>query len=196
MIAYIDGKLAFKDPTYVVIDVHGIGYLVKISLNTYGQLRDGERCKLYTHVVVAQDSTQTLYGFTELAEKEFFMHLISVSGVGPGTALMVLSSLTLPEAQKAIAREDVRTIQSVKGIGAKSAQRIILELKDKVKKMVLMENVGLSPVAYNTNREEALSALITLGFAKAAAEKTLDGIIKKEGDNLSVEDLIKRVLKS
>ena len=195
MIAYIDGKLAFKDPTYVVIDVQGVGYLIKIPLSTYGQLKDGERCKLYTHLSIKEDS-HTLYGFSELAERDLFLHFISVSGVGPSIALMMLSSLTVPELQQAIAREDVRTIQAVKGIGAKTAQRIILELRDKIKKGAMMETAGLTPVAYNTNREEALSALVTLGFAKSAAEKTLDQIIKKEGDGLSVEKLIKLVLKS
>ena len=195
MIAYIDGKLAFKDPTYVVVDVQGVGYLIKIPLSTFSLLSDGERCKLYTHLVVKEDS-HTLYGFSDLAEKEMFLHLISVSGVGPNTGLMMLSSLSVGELQHAIAREDVRTIQGVKGIGAKTAQRVILELKDKVKKSAMMENAGLSAVAYNTNREEALSALVTLGFAKSAAEKSLDSIIKKEGETLSVEKLIKLALKS
>jgi holliday junction DNA helicase RuvA len=195
MIAYIDGKLTFKDPTYVIVDVQGVGYQIKISLNTFSRLQEGERCKLHTFLHIKEDA-HTLYGFAELAEKEVFLHLISISGVGPGTALMIVSSLTVPEIHQAIVREDVRTIQQVKGIGGKTAQRIILELKDKFKKDALVDVSHSGPAAHNTNRNEALSALITLGFARTVAEKTLDGIIKREGNTLSVEDLIKLALKS
>ena len=195
MIAYIDGKLTFKDPTYVIVDVQGVGYQIKISLNTFSRLQEGERCKLHTFLHIKEDA-HTLYGFAELAEKEVFLHLISISGVGPGTALMIVSSLTVPEIHQAIVREDVRTIQQVKGIGGKTAQRIILELKDKFKKDALVDVSHTGPAAHNTNRNEALSALITLGFARTVAEKTLDGIIKREGNTLSVEDLIKLALKS
>ena len=195
MIAYIDGKLTFKDPTYVIVDVQGVGYQIKISLNTFSRLQEGERCKLHTFLHIKEDA-HTLYGFAELAEKQVFLHLISISGVGPGTALMIVSSLTVPEIHQAIVREDVRTIQQVKGIGGKTAQRIILELKDKFKKDALVDVSHSGPAAHNTNRNEALSALITLGFARTVAEKTLDGIIKREGNTLSVEDLIKLALKS
>ena len=195
MIAYIDGKLTFKDPTYVIVDVQGVGYQIKISLNTFSRLQEGERCKLHTFLHIKEDA-HTLYGFAELAEKQVFLHLISISGVGPGTALMIVSSLTVPEIHQAIVREDVRTIQQVKGIGGKTAQRIILELKDKFKKDALVDASHTGPAAHNTNRNEALSALITLGFARTVAEKTLDGIIKREGNTLSVEDLIKLALKS
>lgn len=195
MIAYIDGKLTFKDPTHVIIDVGGVGYEIRISLTTYSALTEGERCKLYTFQHIKEDA-HTLYGFTNLAEKGVFMSLISISGVGPGTALMVMSSLTAGELQQAVVREDVRTIQNVKGIGAKTAQRIILELKDKFKKDLLVESPANTPMGHNTNRNEALSALITLGFARAVAEKTLDAIIKREGSHLSVEQLIKFALKS
>ena len=195
MIAYIDGKLTFKDPTYVIVDVQGVGYQIKISLNTFSRLQEGERCKLHTFLHIKEDA-HTLYGFAELAEKQVFLHLISISGVGPGTALMIVSSLTVPEIHQAIVREDVRTIQQVKGIGGKTAQRIILELKDKFKKDALVDVSHSGPAAHNTNRDEALSALITLGFARTVAEKTLDGIIKREGNTLSVEDLIKLALKS
>ena len=195
MIAYIDGKLTFKDPTYVIVDVQGVGYQIKISLNTFSRLQEGERCKLHTFLHIKEDA-HTLYGFAELAEKQVFLHLISISGVGPGTALMIVSSLTVPEIHQAIVREDVRTIQQVKGIGGKTAQRIILELKDKFKKDALVDVSHTGPAAHNTNRNEALSALITLGFARTVAEKTLDGIIKREGNTLSVEDLIKLALKS
>jgi holliday junction DNA helicase RuvA len=195
MIAYIDGKLAHKDPTYVIIDVNGIGYQIKISLSTYSSLPAGERCKLHTFLHIKEDA-HTLYGFTSAAEKETFLHLISISGVGPNTGLMILSSLSVDEVQQAIVREDVRTIQNVKGIGAKTAQRIILELKDKIKKEVMLSDSVLPSASHNTNRAEALSALVTLGFAKNVAEKTLDNIIKKHGGSLSVEELIKFALKS
>jgi holliday junction DNA helicase RuvA len=196
MIAYIDGKLAVKDPTYVIVDVNGIGYQIRISLSTYSTLADGERCKLHTYLHIKEDA-HTLYGFTTAAEKETFLHLISISGVGPNTGLMILSSLSVDEIQQAIVREDVRTIQHVKGIGAKTAQRIILELKDKIKKETMIAGGTVVPVsAHNTARAEALSALVTLGFAKNVAEKTLDAIIKREDRSLSVEELIKFALKS
>jgi len=195
MIAYIDGKLTHKDPTYVIIDVNGIGYQIKISLNTYAKLVEGERCKLHTFLHIKEDA-HTLYGFSEVAEKNVFLHLISISGVGPGTGLMIVSSLSVSEIQQAIVREDVRTIQNVKGIGAKTAQRIILELKDKFKKDTLTDGSINTSVVHNTNRNEALSALITLGFVRTVAEKTLDAIIKREGNDLTVEELIKFALKS
>jgi Holliday junction DNA helicase RuvA len=195
MIAYLDGRLAQKDPTFVIIDVGGVGYELRISLNTFGQLPEGERCRLYTHQHIKEDA-HTLYGFATLAEKSAFLHLISISGVGPNTGLMILSSLTVQEVQQAIVREDVRTIQQVKGIGAKTAQRIILELRDKFRKGLGADAVTVSFGAHNTAREEALSALVTLGFAKNVAEKTLDTIIKREGATLTVEEMIKFALKS
>lgn len=196
MIAYIDGKLTYKDPTYVIIDVNGVGYQIKIPLSTYSSLPAGERCKLQTYLHIKEDA-HTLYGFTTAAEKEVFLLLISISGVGPNTGLMILSSLSVEEIQQAIVREDVRTIQQVKGIGAKTAQRVILELKDKIKKeLVPTETLSAPARARNTVRAEALSALVTLGFARNVAEKTLDSIIKREGSDLSVEELIKFALKS
>jgi len=195
MIAYIDGKLAHKDPTYAIIDVNGVGYQIKISLSTYSSLPAGERCRLHTYLHIKEDA-HTLYGFTTAAEKDVFLHLISISGVGPNTGLMILSSLSVEEVQQAIIREDVRTIQHVKGIGAKTAQRIILELKDKLRKEVLLTDAVVPAAVHNTNRTEALSALVTLGFVKNVAEKTLDTIIKREGGHLSVEELIKLALKS
>jgi len=195
MIAYIDGKLTHKDPTYVIIDVGGVGYQIKVSLNTYSSLPASERCKLHTFLHIKEDA-HTLYGFTTAAEKDLFLLLISISGVGPNTGLMILSSLSVEEVQQAILREDVRTIQHVKGIGAKTAQRIILELKDKVRKEALLSDAAAPAAAHNTNRAEALSALVTLGFAKNVAEKTLDSIVKREGGTLSVEELIKFALKS
>ena len=195
MIAYIDGKLTYKDPTFVIIEVGGVGYQIKISLNTYAGLTEGERCKLFTFLHIKEDA-HTLYGFSEMSEKNIFLHLISISGVGPNTGLMILSSLSVAEIQQAIVREDVRTIQRIKGIGAKTAQRLILELKDKLKKEVLVDQTNVSVTQHNTNQNEALSALITLGFARTVAEKTLDAIIKREGNHLTVEALIKLALKS
>jgi len=195
MIAYIDGKLTYKDPTFVIIDIGGVGYQIRISLNTFSKLKEGERCKLYTFQHIKEDA-HTLYGFTDMAEKNVFMSLISISGVGPGTGLMIMSSLTVAEIQQAIIREDVRTIQNVIGIGAKTAQRLILELRDKFVKGGVVEAGGFAAASHNTNREEALSALVTLGFAKNVAEKTLDAILKREGNQLSVEQLIKFALKS
>lgn len=195
MIAYIDGKLTHKDPTHAIIDVGGIGYAIRISLMTYSALAEGERCKLHTFLHIKEDA-HTLYGFTSTAEKSMFLSLISISGVGPGTALMMMSSLTASELQQAVVREDVRTIQNVKGIGAKTAQRIILELRDKFKKEPLTDSANIPSAAHNTARSEALSALITLGFARAVAEKTLDAIVMREGGQLSVEELIKFALKS
>jgi Holliday junction DNA helicase RuvA len=195
MIAYIDGKLTYKDPTFVIIDVGGVGYQIRISLNTFSQLKEGERCKLYTFLHIKEDA-HTLFGFTDMAEKNVFLSLISISGVGPGTGLMIMSSLTVPEIQQAIIKEDVRTIQNVKGIGAKTAQRLILELRDKFRKGGVVEAGGFAASSHNTNREEALSALVTLGFAKNVAEKSLDAILKREGNQLSVEQLIKFALKS
>ncbi|MDX5442834.1 MAG: Holliday junction branch migration protein RuvA, partial [Hymenobacteraceae bacterium] len=159
MIAYIDGRLAHKDPTYVIIDVGGIGYQIRVSLNTYSNLPKEERCRLYTYLHIKEDA-HTLYGFLQPSEKDIFLHLISISGVGPGTGLMIMSSLTVDEIQQAIAHEDVRRIQAVKGIGAKTAQRIILELKDKIRKDLMISSENINVLTHNTNRAEALSALV------------------------------------
>jgi Holliday junction DNA helicase RuvA len=196
MIAYIDGKLAYKDPTYVLIEVNGIGYEVKIPLSTFSNLKEGERVKLLTYLHIKEDS-HTLYGFSDATQKRIFLDLISISGIGPNTGLMMLSSMNPSELQHAIASEDVKTIQSIKGIGSKTAQRVILELKDKFKKLNLVpdtrENVEFS---HNSLRNEALSALVTLGIPKPTAEKNVDSIIKKEGDQLTLEKLIKLALKT
>jgi Holliday junction DNA helicase RuvA len=195
MIAYIDGKLTYKDPTFVIIDVAGVGYHIKISLQTYSALREGERCRLQTFLHIKEDA-HTLYGFADNAEKRLFLELISVSGIGPNTALMMLSSLSYAEIQQAIVSEDLRTIQSIKGIGSKTAQRVILELKDKIKKgMFAGEVPNFSSPTNNTIRNEALSALVTLGIPKNVAEKSIDTIIKQEGSQLSIEQLIKKALK-
>lgn len=193
MYSYIDGKLVFKCPTYVVIDAGGVGYHINISLNTYGSLQDSERCKLHTWLHVKEDA-HTLYGFHDEGERRLFLHLISVSGIGPNTGRMILSSITPAEIQTAIVKGDVPLIQRIKGIGPKSAQRMILELQDKLKKEG--PDSLISMPSNNTAREEALSALVMLGFAKNAAEKALDSIIKSGAEDVSVEVLIKTALKS
>jgi Holliday junction DNA helicase RuvA len=196
MIAYIKGKLVHKDPTYVVIDVQGIGYEIHISLTTFSAIKSQESCMLHTYLNIKEDS-HTLYGFSTQAEKKVFLLLISISGVGPSTGLMVQSSLSASELQQAIVNEDVRTIQSVKGIGAKTAQRIILELKDKILKEGISATDEKSSVnGYNTVRNEALSALVTLGISKNVAEKTLDKILKNSGNEVTLEELIKLALKT
>ncbi len=180
----------------MIIDVNGVGYQIKTSLTTFSALPQGERCRLQTYLHIKEDA-HTLYGFMTSAEKDLFLLLISISGVGPNTGLTILSSLTVEEVQQAILREDVRTIQQVKGIGSKTAQRIILELRDKIKKETLTSDAAVLPSStHNTVRAEALSALVTLGFVKNVAEKTIDAIIKRESRNLSVEELIKFALKS
>ncbi len=195
MIGYLRGKLAIKDPTFVIIDVSGIGYEVKISLNTFSKIKHIEECQLFTHLHIKEDA-HTLYGFYEQAEKSIFLHLISISGVGPGTGIMIISSLTVDEIRRAIIREDVKTFQQVKGVGNKTAQRIILELKDKLKKENMEEgSVAIGAKNYNTLRNEALSALLTLGINKIIAEKSLDAIINDSDGNISLEDLIKLALK-
>jgi len=193
MYAYINGKLAFKCATYVVIDANGVGYHINISLNTYSKLANLESCKLYTWLHVKEDA-HTLYGFAEEGERRLFLHLISVSGIGPGTGRMILSSVTPDEIQTAIVKGDVSQMQRIKGIGPKSAQRLILELQDKLKKEGL-DTLTATPLYY-TAKDEALSALVMLGFTKNLAEKTLDQAIKASTENLSVEQLIKIALKS
>jgi Holliday junction DNA helicase RuvA len=193
MYAYIDGKLAFKSPAYVVIDAGGVGYHINISLNTFSKIGDAERCRLYVWLHVKEDA-HTLYGFFEEGEKRLFLHLISVSGIGPNTGRMMLSSITPQEIQAAIVQGNVTQIQRIKGIGPKSAQRVILELQDKLKKDG--PDTLISMPANHTVKDEALSALVMLGFARNAAEKVLDAEIGKNTGTLTVEQLIKFALKS
>jgi holliday junction DNA helicase RuvA len=195
MIAFVRGKVVFKDPSYVVIDVNGIGYNVRISLNTYSLIGDKSEITLTTHMYVKEDG-HTLYGFHQEDEKKIFQQLISISGVGPNTALMLLSSLRSDELKSAIVNEDVKVIQSVKGIGGKTAQRIILELKDKLPDGLLEKNSLNSGSGNNTVRSEALSALSTLGYTKVAAEKAIDKVMREQGGTVQLEELIKFVLKS
>lgn len=197
MIAYIEGKLTYKDPTYIIVDVQGLGYQVRISLHTYSQIKDLERAKVHTFLHIKEDA-HTLFGFAELLEKEMFLHLISISGIGPGTALVMLSSLNPKEVRDAIVNEDVKTIQAVKGIGLKTAQRVILELKDKMKKDYVLSPTDSKQnfsIPHNSIRSEALTALVTLGFTKSIAEKNLDLILKSSSNPLTLEDLIKQALK-
>jgi Holliday junction DNA helicase RuvA len=195
MIAYLEGKLTHKDPTFVIVDIGGIGYQAKISLNTYSHVKELDTCKIHTHLHVKEDS-HTLFGFFEVSERTRFQQLISISGVGPSTGLMILSSLSPSEIHGAIVNGDVKTISGVKGIGQKTAQRLILELKDKMSKEELEGGTPIISLSMgNSVRSEALSALITLGIKGAVAEKTLDKILKDNTDDLSVEELIKLALK-
>lgn len=193
MYAYIDGRLTFKCPTYIVVETGGVGYQINISLNTYAALGSAERCKIYTWLHVKEDA-HTLYGFAEEGERRLFLHLISVSGIGPTTCRMMLSSITPNEIQQAIVGADVALIQKIKGIGAKSAQRIILELQDKLKKEGIESLISMPN--HNTIKDEALSALIMLGFSKQVAEKALDNVMKKSDGDLTVEQMIKQALKN
>lgn len=195
MIAYLHGKFTEMDPTRVIIDVGGVGYEVKISLTTFSDIKEKKEGKLQTHLQVKEDS-HTLYGFSEFSEKKRFLDLLSISGVGPSTALMVLSSLSAEELQYAIIHEQVKVIQGVKGIGLKTAQRIILELKDKMKKEGLLDkSIDLSKLPDNTLFDEALSALTTLGISKPVAEKNIRSILKTYGNSIELEELIKQALK-
>jgi len=191
MIHHLKGQLIEKNPTYVVIECNGIGYSVNISLHTFSLISDSESVSLYTHLQVKEDS-HTLYGFAEKSEREIFRLLISVSGVGTNTARMMLSSLQPREVTDAIASGNVPTIQSVKGIGAKTAQRIILDLKDKVLKVLGDDEVFISQS--NTNKEEALSALEILGYNRRQAGKVVEKILKEDPES-TVESIIKLALK-
>ena len=192
MITHIEGKLVEKNPTDVVIDCNGIGYLLNISLHTFGQIPDKEHIKLYSYLQVKEDS-HTLYGFSTKTEREIFKLLISVNGIGASIARTMLSSLSPDQVKEAIASADVATIQSVKGIGAKTAQRVILDLKDKVLKVYGIDEVSLTQ--NNTNKSEALSALEVLGFNKKQSEKVIEKLIQKQPD-ANVETIIKDALKN
>ena len=192
MITQIRGRLVEKNPTDVVVDCSGVGYLLHISLNTYAALPDGENVILYTHLSVREDA-HTLFGFINKTERAIFKFLISVSGVGPSIARTMLSSMTSEEIQQAIASENVAVIQSVKGIGAKTAQRVIVDLKDKIVKTFDIDEVSLSPS--NTNKGEALSALEVLGFQRKQSDKLVAAIVKEYPD-ATIEQIIKLALKS
>ena len=192
MITHIQGRLIEKNLTDVVIDCNGVGYLLNISLHTFSQIPEKENLKLYTHLQVKEDS-HTLFGFSSLAEREIFRLLISVSGIGANIARTMLSSLTPKQVREGIALGDVVLIQSIKGIGAKTAQRVIIELKDKVLKIYDIDEVSVSKG--NTSKDEALSALEVLGFVKKQAERVIDKIIMSQPD-ATVETIIKQALKN
>ena len=192
MITHIQGRLIEKNPTDVVIDCHRVGYFLNISLHTFSQLPSDENVKLFTQLLVREDS-HTLYGFSSREEREVFNLLISVSGVGASTARTMLSSLAPELVRDAIVSEDIATIQSVKGIGSKTAQRVILDLKDKILKVYGAS--AISSTSSNTNRNEALSALETLGFVRKQAEKACDAVLKEQ-PQASVEEIIKQALKN
>lgn len=192
MITHIQGKLVEKNPTDVVIECNGVGYAINISLHTYSQIPDNEHLKLYTHLQIKEDA-HTLYGFSSLVERELFRLLISVNGIGANIARTMLSSLTPSQIKEGIAKEDVVLIQSIKGIGTKTAQRVIIDLKDKILKIYDMDEVSVSKD--NTNKNEALSALEVLGFVKKQAERVVDKILISQPD-ANVETIIKQALKN
>ena len=192
MITQIRGRLVEKNPTEVVVDCNGVGYLLHISLNTFSSLPDNENVILYTHLSIREDA-HTLFGFINKTEREIFKLLISVSGVGPSIARTMLSSMTSEEIQNAIASENVTLIQSVKGIGLKTAQRVIVDLKDKILKTFAIDELSIS--SSNTNKDEALSALDVLGFNRKQSEKVVN-IVLKENKEASVEQIIKSALKN
>ena len=192
MYSYLEGKLVEKTPTYVILDVNGVGYQIHISLNTYSQIGNNENCKLLCHFVVREDA-QLLYGFYTENERILFVHLISVSGVGANTARLILSSMTSEDLYTVITTGNANALQNVKGIGGKTAQRIIIDLQDKLgKQEITTENM---PVSHNTKRDEALSGLVILGFNKNVAARAIDKVMDGEGTDISVEQLIKSSLK-
>ncbi len=192
MISFIKGRLFEKTPTEIIVDCNGVGYQINISLHTYSLLPVSENIFVYTYFLVKEDA-QVLYGFIEKSEREIFKLLISVSGIGGNTARNILSYITPKELMQAIASNDVKTIQAVKGIGIKTAQRLILDLREKVIKLYDLQDLTV-PV-HNTNAEEALSALEVLGFVRKAAEKVVAKIIDKTPD-ATVETIIKQALKN
>ncbi len=189
MIAHLNGRLIEKTPTHIIVECGGVGYFVKISLNTFSKIGPDESIKIFTQLQVREDA-HTLYGFYSTSERDMFNHLISVSGIGANTGILMLSAMTSDEIASAIVNEEVGVIQSIKGIGAKTAQRVIIDLKDKVMKSdFVSENIFASN---NTNQNDALTALLALGFDKKRAEKAINKILS---DDQSVEEIIKEALK-
>jgi Holliday junction DNA helicase RuvA len=191
MIAHLQGKLVEKSPTQVVIECGGVGYHVNISLHTYSLLPSSDSIKLFTHLQIKEDA-HTLFGFVEKSEREIFKMLLSVSGIGASIARTMLSSLDPKQITNAIASGDLVSIQSIKGIGSKTAQRVILDLKEKVLKLYDLGEVSMSQS--NTNRDQALSALEVLGFVRKTSERIVEKIIKEDPES-SVESIIKTALK-
>jgi Holliday junction DNA helicase RuvA len=192
MIDYIKGAIAQVTPTFIILETGNVGYFINISLTTFTKLEGRSECKILIHEVIREDSHQ-LFGFADKEERDIFRMLLSVSGIGASTARMMLSSLSPEEIDKAIASADVNILKSIKGIGLKSAQRIIVDLKDKFGKQT--GSGEIFAFSDNTKRDEALSALVMLGFAKSAVVKVLDKIVR-EGKDLTVEDIIKKALKN
>ena len=195
MIAYLEGKVAQLEPTFVIIDCGGIGYLVKITLNTYTQIRDKSSVKLHTYLQVREDA-HILYGFFQDREKSLFEQLISISGVGGNTALMILSSISASDLYAAIQNEDTLALKRIKGIGAKTAGRIILELKDKIKIEGSVPAGVLQGGSSSMLKQEALAALTNLGLPKTIMAKRVDRIIQEQGGEISVEEIIKLALRN
>ena len=192
MISFIKGKNIEISPTKLIVDVNGVGYEILISLRTYSKIKNIDKVNIFTHLNVKEDS-HTLYGFYNKKERKTFLDLISISGVGPSTAIVILSSLSASELKKAIIESDVNKIKSVKGIGLKTAERIILELKDKISKQDI-EYIKVVQSIDNTIRNEALSALSSLGISKNVVERHIDNILEKN-INITLEELIREVLK-
>lgn len=192
MFAYLEGNLTYKSPSLIYLSVNGVGYEVQITLQTYGKIQQLEHCRLYTHLQIREDAW-VLYGFADEQERTTFRQLLSISGVGAATARIILSSLTPAELEKAISAEDVKTLEKVKGIGAKTAQRIILELKGKLANFSA-DSITISGKPHNTTLDDALIALVNLGISKAAAESALKKI--QGAESLSVEELIKQALRN
>lgn len=190
MFAYLEGDLTYKSPSLLHMAVHGVGYEVNITLQTFGKIQHLDRCRLYTHLQVREDAW-VLYGFADEQERETFRQLLSISGVGAATARLILSSLKPEELSRIIATEDVNSLQKVKGIGAKTAQRIILELKGKLN--ALPQDMTIAGPGHNTISNDALFALVNLGIAKAAAQTAISKV--GDADSLSVEDVIKKALR-
>ena len=196
MIGYIKGEVTFLDFTQVILEVGGIGYEIRISIPTFTRIKDLHEVRLYTYLHIREDA-HILYGFFDRSEKNLFIQLISVSGIGPSTAMMMLSSMEVTEIEEAIADGDVPAMKSIKGIGQKTAERIIVELKDKIRKgKGLEKSADTLADASSVMRNEALAALVTLGIPKAAAEKAIHTVLHKLGKDITLEELIKQALKS
>ncbi len=194
MITYVKGAITHKSPTFIIVETNGIGYHINISLHTYAQIEKLEQVKILTHLHIKEDS-HTLFGFADAAERSLFVHLLSVSGIGPNTAQLMLSAMNPEEMRAAVVAEDVNALKRIKGVGPKTAKRIILDLKDKLLKDAGAEAPSLAPQQDNTIREEALSALLALQFNRIQAQKALNKVLKTQPANLNVEVLIKLALK-
>ncbi|MDX2134428.1 MAG: Holliday junction branch migration protein RuvA [Saprospiraceae bacterium] len=195
MYAYLKGEITFRSPAFVVLEVSGVGYHVNIPLSTYTALEGKDKATLYTHLLVREDA-HTLFGFGTQAERNLFLALLGVTGVGATTAQLLLSSMSVDEIRAAVIGEHAHLLQRVKGIGAKTAKQIILDLKDKLSRDAGGDAPVLLPMADNTVREEALSALLALGFNRLAVQKALNAILQEEPGLVRVEELIKRALKA